>query len=56
MTRYLNIPCSVTIEVDDDFDLYNVTDDDLMEIVVDQHGKYPTVDARYLGYEVVEEA
>jgi hypothetical protein len=54
MTRYLNIPCSVTIEVDDDFDMDD--EDALMDAVFDQHGKYPTVDARYLGYEVVEEA
>lgn len=28
----------------------------LYDEVVEQHGKYPTLDARYLGYEMVEEA
>lgn len=52
--RYLNIPCTITVEVEDEFDMED--EDGLYMQVLDQHGKYPTVDARYLGYEMVEEA
>ena len=49
---WINIPCSITIEVDDDFDIED--EEALYEEVVAHHGKYPEVDARCLGYELVE--
>lgn len=52
--RYLNIPCTITIEVEVDFDMDD--EEALFNAVVEQHGKYPELDARHLGYEMVEEA
>lgn len=52
--KHVNIPCSVTIEVEDEVSLDD--EDALMNAVLDQHGKYIEVDARYLGYELAEEA
>lgn len=52
--KYVNIPATVTIEVNDDVALDD--EDALMDAVIDQHGKYPEIDARHLGYELAEEA
>ena len=46
--KQISIPCSIWVTVDPDFD--ETDEDALFQAVLDQHGKYPEIDSRNLGY------